>query len=62
MEIIKRGELPGEKVYETSCSHCKTRFRFKRDEARPSRDQRDGTLLIVKCPLPGCGKECYANG
>lgn len=61
MQIIKRGELPENRVYQTVCRHCKTVFQFARSEAKMGvRDPRDGMqLMTVECPLPGCEKECY---
>lgn len=61
IKILERGELPHLRVYKTQCSNCKTRFEFTRGDASVSRDPRDGDLLVVKCPLPGCAKECYAG-
>lgn len=56
VDIIEKGELPGEKLYETTCSNCKTRFRFKKDEAKVNYDQREGDYLSIACPLTGCNK------
>lgn len=53
-EIINQGSLPSEKVYTVTCSHCKTLFKFKQDEAKYVSDQRDGDFLQITCPLPGC--------
>lgn len=61
VEIIKRGELPGEKVYTTTCTHCKTQFKFKQKEARLSSDQRDGDAMRIRCPLEGCNTECWVT-
>lgn len=63
MEIIRAGELPGEKIYEATCSHCKTLFRFKRNEAhlKTSNDQRDPSYLEIMCPFTGCGKLVTKN-
>jgi hypothetical protein len=61
VEIIRKGELPGEKIYETTCTNCKTRFRFKKKEARFSSDQRDGNALIIRCPLEGCNNDCWVT-
>jgi hypothetical protein len=56
MEIIKQGQIPSEKEYTVSCSHCHTMFKFKQGEASYQGDQRDGDYLVVSCPLPGCGR------
>jgi len=55
VEIIRKGQLPSEKVYEASCGHCHTRFRFKQGEADYNSDPRDGDYLSIRCPLDGCG-------
>jgi hypothetical protein len=57
MKIIKQGALPQEKVYKATCGNCSTEYEFTRAEARCSADQRDGDILITKCPLPGCGQD-----
>lgn len=56
--IIRHGELPEEKSYETTCRHCNTIFVFERHEARLVRDQRDGDFLKIACPL--CKTKCTA--
>jgi len=61
IEIIKKGALPGEKKYRTTCNNCRTEFTFQAKDARRSSDQRDGDALIVKCPLEGCGKDVWAQ-
>jgi|JI10StandDraft_1071094.scaffolds.fasta_scaffold59676_2 hypothetical protein len=63
MEIIKKGELPEEKVLKSTCSRCKTHFSFKVKEANiPAyQDPRDsGTAYAIACPL--CGVTCYGYG
>jgi hypothetical protein len=57
--IIERGELPEAKVHEARCTRCKTLFSFKTAEARASNDPRDGALLVIRCPLPGCNNEVW---
>ena len=59
MEIIRRGELPQERVYEAICSNCKTIFRFEEREAEKVSDQRDGDFLRIKCPV--CDDDCCKN-
>lgn len=61
VEIIETGELPELKQYVTRCSHCKTKFRFAAGDTRLSSDPRDGALMVIKCPLRGCEKDCYVN-
>lgn len=62
MKIIQAGNLPEERTFEARCPSCKTLFEYRRDEARVSRDPRDGdTLLIVRCPLSGCYRDMYVR-
>mgnify|MGYP001558674176 CR=1 FL=1 len=60
MEIITKGQLPGEKMYQKTCSNCSTVFRFQRKECRVEHE-RQVSMLAIKCPLPGCGTEVYAS-
>jgi predicted RNA-binding Zn-ribbon protein involved in translation (DUF1610 family) len=50
MEIIKRGEIPVH-TYDVTCRHCKTEFRFQKDEAVYHCDPRDGDYLSIRCPV-----------
>jgi len=59
MEIISKGSLPSEAVYRTACPKCKTEFRFKKSETRPSPDQRDAGQFYIECPLAGCGRTVW---
>lgn len=59
MKILLNGVVPQkQKVYECRCRNCGCRFEFERHEATLIPDQRDGDLLIVKCPQPGCNRDC----
>lgn len=62
VEIIKRGELPEKQEFQTTCTNCKTEFKFTRGEASDGSggDQRDAGLLKIPCPL--CKKECFVDG
>lgn len=52
MEIIKRGKLPSERTYTTSCGVCKTEFRCSEaDACGRYNDWRDGDYLTIKCPV-----------
>lgn len=51
MKIIKRGELPEEKVYQETCSRCKSELEFKAGELRSSPDPRDQGECYVMCPV-----------
>jgi hypothetical protein len=61
VEIIKRGTLKYEKVYEATCRQCTTEFTFKRHEAAELYDPREGTALGINCPLAGCNNEVWVN-
>jgi hypothetical protein len=60
VEIIKRGEIPGERVRECTCNRCQTIFSFKEFEAQYSSDQRDGDALKIACPV--CNQPCWVTG
>lgn len=51
MKIIKKGKLPEEREYMSTCRHCKTFFSFLKNEATYNYDQRDGDFLSIDCPL-----------
>lgn len=51
MEIIRKGELPEEKVWRGECSYCKTVVEAKQKELEVTYDQRDGSYGSAKCPL-----------
>lgn len=53
MEIIFRGKPPGEKVINSTCSNCKTVFRYKESEGKITYDQRDGNFISIACPVCG---------
>jgi hypothetical protein len=50
MEIIKKGTLPSERVYEAKCNHCSTEVRFKRGEAK-CETHRNEEYVMVECPV-----------
>lgn len=58
MEIIKRGQLPEDRVYGLQCDTCKTEFKFKQSEGRYSSDYREGSYVAIACPV--CSRDCYA--
>jgi hypothetical protein len=59
MEIIKKGCLPEERIYEATCSYCKTQIRFFQGEGIIINEQRDGSYICVQCPL--CKKDIYKS-
>jgi len=50
MEILFKGTHPDEIKYEATCSLCKTRVRFSRNEGRISSSYQ-GTYIYVTCPV-----------
>lgn len=61
MEILFQGTPPGERTYVVTCNNCKTKFRFKKNEARVVPDWRDGDYLSIQCPTAGCRQEVSAT-
>lgn len=49
--IIKRGEVPANKIFRGFCMNCKTEVEFPRRAAKYNSDQRDGDFLSVDCPV-----------
>lgn len=56
MRIIKQGNLPEDRPYQTVCRNCNTEFEFLQKEAELVFDQRDGNFLKIKCPV--CSNKC----
>lgn len=59
VEIITRGQIPGERVHTCTCQTCKTVFRFKESEGEYSSDQRDGDAVKIACPV--CASVCWVT-
>lgn len=57
MDIIKQGQIPTERKYQTTCGICKTEFRFAQKEGKIHYGQRDGDCIMINCPL--CKKDIY---
>jgi len=57
--IIKRGELPKDRIYRCTCYNCYTEFEFTQEEGTYHSDQRDGEYLTIACPL--CNRNCHAS-
>ena len=51
MKIIKRGELPQDKIHRETCDKCKSELEFKHSEVQWSPDQRDAGQWFVICPV-----------
>lgn len=58
MKIIKRGEIPEEKVYRHTCRTCKTVFECTKGEGKMNYgNQRDpGDFITINCPV--CHGDC----
>jgi hypothetical protein len=54
IKIIKRGKIPEDKVYPTTCGVCRTEFEFTEKDGNVTDSQRDGRFITVKCPV--CAK------
>ena len=59
MKILRLGVLPQKKVYETTCSHCKTHFSFLQEEAKLSESRFGEKTLTVVCPMMNCNVVAY---
>lgn len=61
MKIIKRGQIPEEKVYNKTCGRCHSELEFQQKELThvDSDDQRDSNLGTISCPV--CGDLIYAS-
>ena len=53
IEIIERGSLPENDVFDAQCWKCRSKLRFLRSDAKLTSDQRDGDFLTVECPVCG---------
>jgi len=51
IEVLTRGIAPLDVTYEVWCQCCRSHLRFKRQDATPSSDQRDGDALKITCPV-----------
>lgn len=53
VQVIRRGVVPSERVYNATCRKCSSELRFRRGIAKFHDDQRDGAYLSVPCPVCG---------
>lgn len=51
MNVIKRGQLPQETTYNTTCGNCHSEIEFQESEGKVTYDQRDGNYVTVNCPV-----------
>lgn len=63
MDIIRKGVPKSERQYKVTCESCNTAFRFKLKEAEKLPSSRSSTeeMLVVICPLDGCGEKVYIS-
>ena len=61
VEVIKQGELPGDKVFTGTCSRCGCVFSFEAKEAILCPDFRDGDYYRIYCPTVGCHRWVTVN-
>lgn len=59
MEILVRGKLPEEELFDADCLYCKTQVRFQRKEARYESSCRNESFLVITCPI--CGNLIYTE-
>lgn len=60
MKIIKRGELPQDKIHRETCEKCKSELEFKHSEVHQVSDPREGVLWSIECPV--CRHKIWRNG
>jgi RNase P subunit RPR2 len=56
--ILKRGQIPQEKWYQTTCSNCNTHFKFQKKDSRYNSSARD-IVHLIECPE--CDKTLYLS-
>lgn len=63
VEVVKRGELPGNRKYKGTCGYCQTQIKCIQSDGKlvAARDQRDGDRLEVKCPVCAKNINAYAD-
>ena len=57
MEIIKKGKLPEERLWQGECNNCHTIARAKEKELDLTHCPRDGSFGRANCPL--CKQDIY---
>lgn len=60
VKVIKRGELPQEKVSRFICRNCKSELEAKNSEWEGSVDTREPNVFSISCPV--CKHDIYRNG
>jgi ribosomal protein S27E len=59
IEVVNRGHLPENDVFNVQCHTCKSDIRFLRSDGKLTFDQRDGDFLTIACPV--CGNSVTAD-
>lgn len=57
MEVIRKGKPPSERVWEGTCTHCRSVMQAKESELKVTDDQRDGPFAKASCLV--CSQEFY---
>jgi RNase P subunit RPR2 len=53
VEVVRRGQVPSERIHEVTCRNCNSDLRFRESVAHRVFDQRDGDYFEVPCPVCG---------
>jgi endogenous inhibitor of DNA gyrase (YacG/DUF329 family) len=55
IKVIKRGEKPADRKYNTTCNSCGSQVEWKKIDAKRvwEGDQRDGPFTQIDCPVCG---------
>jgi hypothetical protein len=59
VEILRKGKLPEEGVYQGDCAYCECRVQCSLLELTGTSDGRNGTDYYVQCPTPECERRIY---
>jgi uncharacterized protein YfaT (DUF1175 family) len=51
VEILNRGNNPGDRTYTVTCRSCESLLRFTASEAERVHDHRDGDYMQIACPI-----------
>lgn len=60
MKVIKRGELPQDKIHRETCDRCKSELEFKHSEVLWDPDPREAGQWYVLCPV--CRNHVWGRG
>lgn len=57
MKIIIQGRLPEDRIFRSTCTHCRTVYEYNRMEANFVSNARNEDYLVTNCPL--CDNKVY---